>query len=158
MSTGSSCRSLAQPLSVIIFFIYYKLALGSCAWDTDDILEDPYVSPLRISGPSPGFPDPLNPIFTGSAGISVFYGRYQWRYQWHQSIIRYHLLYCPLFPETLFFFISFFYVDPWLTESRIFQLPPRFETSSTRMSRKVQRETRVTRVWGRKSNIISNLG
>ena len=32
---------------------------------------------------SPGFPDPLNPIFTGTAGISALYG----------SIIRYHLLY-----------------------------------------------------------------
>ena len=58
-------------------------------------MEDPFVSSLRISGSSSGFPDPLNPIFTGTAGISVFYGRYQW----HQSIIRYHLLYFNLIPQ-----------------------------------------------------------
>ncbi len=88
-------------------------------------------------------PKPLNPIFTGTAGISVFYGRYQWHCD--QSIIHYHLLHSNLIPQhpvhlpftcsnhPQWSFIPFqkivpsfgnsflFYVDPWLTESRIFQ-------------------------------------
>jgi hypothetical protein len=46
-------------------------------------------------------------------------------------------------------FLSFF-VDPWLTEVRIFQPPPRFETSSTRVSRKVEGQTSVTLEKGKK--------
>ena len=77
-------------------------------------IEDPFVSSLRISWSSSGFPDPLNPIFTGTTGISAFYGRYQW----HQSINHYHLLYFNLIPQHP--------GPPTFTGSRLHRLPTTF--------------------------------
>ena len=103
----------------VFLCVHYRWGPNYChsITDVDQIVtsvEDPFVSSLRISWSSSGFPDPLNPIFTGTSGISAFYGRYQW----HQSISLYHLLYSNLIPQHP--------VPPAFTGSRPRRLPTTF--------------------------------
>ena len=76
----------------------------------------------------------------------------------------YHILVdCPIYSRKLFCFAIFFCRSVIILKSRIFQPPTIVETYWTRMSRKVQKETRAAlvkkknKIWARLSSIISNL-